>query len=99
MATIEKTEKVDIVYENNKIIIRGRSFELSAQVGATDLAAIYMSGKGEAQATLSVDVPDAPTQKGSADNVPAPPKKSRKKTKTLAEVKADQPDHKYNPDG
>jgi len=99
MATFEKTEKVDIVYENNKIIIRGRSFELSAQVGATDLAAIYMSGKGEAQATLSVDVPDVPAQKGSADNVPAPPKKSRKKTKTLAEVKADQPDHKYTNDG
>jgi len=97
MATVEKTEKVDIVYDNNKIIIRGKSFELSAQVGATDLAAIYMSGKGEAQATLSVDVPDAPTQKGSAET-PAPPKR-RKKTKTLAEVQADQPEHKYNPEG
>lgn len=95
MSTLEKTEKVDIVYDGSKIVIRGRSFEVSAQIGATELASIYMSGKGEAQATISVDVPDIPKW----DATEVTPPKRRKKTKTLAEVQSEQSEFKFDPNG
>jgi hypothetical protein len=110
MATIKRQEKVTIMYDGSKIIVRGKTFELNLSVNKMKLASVYMSGSGDADSTLSVTVPDVVTpvsattviqpdaeiKKTDPENKSEPDKK---KVKTLAEIKANEVPHRYDPNG
>lgn len=97
MATVERTEKVSIEYDGNKIVVKGTSFDVVMPVNTAGLASIYMSGKGEAEATLIVEMPDEPKKEG-AEVESAPPRR-RRKVKTLEEVQVDEVKHKWDTHG
>lgn len=102
MATIEKTESCKIEYKDNQIVVTGSTFVVTLPVDTAKLASIYMTGTGEADATISVEVEDpvdSTTKSAETETAPAPKKKRQKKVKTLAEVKANQVENKWNPDG
>lgn len=96
MATIERKEKVKIVYDGKAITLKGDTFDVSVAIDTSGLASIYMSGSGEAEAKVSIDVADAPS---TGEAVAAPVPKRKRKVKTLDEVKAEQVPHRYDTDG
>lgn len=96
MATIERKEKVKIVYDGKAITLKGDTFDVSVAIDTSGLASIYMSGSGEAEAKVSIDVADAPS---TGEAVAAPVPKRKRKIKTLDEVKAEQTEFKFNPEG
>lgn len=51
---IGKTEHVNIVYNNNKIIVNGESFTLEFAASMTSLVGIYSSGAGTSTAKLTL---------------------------------------------
>lgn len=96
MTTIERKEKVKITYDGNEIIVKGKTFEIYLPVNSTSLASIYMSGSGEAEAKISVDVVNT---QNTEEDVATPVSKRKRKIKTLDEVKAEQTEFKFNPEG
>jgi hypothetical protein len=98
MATVERTEKVIIEYDGNKIVVKGTSFDVVMSVNTADLTSIYMSGKGESEATLIVEMSDESKKEGTEVEL-APPRRQRKvKTleKVLEEVHADKVEHEWD---
>ncbi len=98
MATVERTEQTSIEFKDNQITVKGDTFSVTIPIDTAKLASIYMTGSGQAETTISVEVTDTVAQVASENEV-VQPKKRKKKVKTLAEVKASQPENKWEPNG
>lgn len=58
MLTFNKTEKIKIIYDQNKIVLKGESLKLEITLPMSSLLSIYSSGYGEGIGSFAVNLSD-----------------------------------------